>query len=336
MSTRRPLFFSVLGAGSWGTALAIHLARMGVPTTLWARDERALSRMQESRENAEYLPGIGFPERLALDDDLSATVSRADVVLLACPSHAFLHLLEASRPHLGDRPRIAWASKGFEPGTGRLLHEVLAEALGGDVPGAVVTGPSFAREVALGLPTAVTVASPDKALRNDVARALHGGTFRAYTSDDIVGAELGGAAKNVYAIATGIADGMDLGTNARAALITRSLYEMMRLGEALGAEFSTLTGLTGLGDLVLTCTGDLSRNRRLGLALGRGTGVDEAVREIRQVVEGVRAAVEVMRLSDQQRVEMPIAEVVHRILEQEISPKEGVRALLSREQTDEF
>lgn len=313
----------------------MHLARMGVPVTLWARDADAVARMERERCNAEYLPEIRFPERLRLSDDLAATASRADITLLACPSHAFRELLDSVRPHLGDHPRVAWASKGFEPGTGRFLHEVMADTLGRDVPGAVVTGPTFAREVALGLPAAITVASPNDALREQVARALHGGTFRAYTSSDIVGAELGGAAKNVYAIATGIADGMDLGTNARAALITRSLHEMMRLGEALGALPATLTGLTGLGDLVLTCTGDLSRNRRLGLALGRGTAREEAVREIRQVVEGVGAAAEVMRLAHEHRVEMPIAEVVHAILEEKLSPREGVKALMSREQTPE-
>lgn len=336
MSPDRQPFVAVLGAGSWGTALAIHVARLGVPTTLWARDRDAVERMARERENAEYLPGIAFPERLALSDDLATAASRADIVLLACPSHAFGELLQATRSYLPSSPRIAWASKGFEPGTGRFLHEVLADTLGRDVPGAVVTGPSFAREVALGLPTAVSVASANEGLRAEVARVLHGGTFRAYTTPDIVGAELGGAAKNVYAIATGIADGMELGTNARAALITRSLHEMTRLGEALGAEPETLAGLTGLGDLVLTCTGDLSRNRRLGLALGRGTGMEKAIREIRQVVEGVGAAAEVVRLAQQHRLEMPIAEVVHRILEGELSLKDGVKALLSREQTAEF
>ncbi len=326
------LRFSVLGAGSWGTALAMHLSRMGAPTTLWARDPDAVADMASRRENAEYLPGLKFPDALSLSDDLSETVRGADVLLLVCPSHAFAELLERVAPLIQPATRIAWASKGFEPGSGRFLHQVLADVLGdGAGEGAVVTGPSFAREVADGLPTALTVASRDEALAGTVAAALHGGTFRAYTSTDIVGAELGGAAKNVYAIATGIADGMELGTNARAALITRGLHEMMRLGTALGANPETLTGLTGLGDLVLTCTGDLSRNRRLGLALGAGKDLETALTEIRQVVEGIQAAEEVVRLAGQHDVEVPIAEVVRRIVSDGLTPVEGLRTLMARD-----
>lgn len=298
---------------------------------LWARDRKAVAAMQEARENAEYLPGIHFPDHLALASDLASAAGGADVLLLACPSHAFAELLAQSAPHRAGGARIAWATKGFEPGSGRFLHQVLEDLVGRDVPGAVVTGPSFAREVAMGLPTALTVASRDEAFAGAVADALHGGTFRAYTSTDIVGAELGGAAKNVYAIATGIADGMELGTNARAALITRGLHEMMRLGTALGANPATLTGLTGLGDLVLTCTGDLSRNRRLGLALGKGKSVQEALGDIRQVVEGIQAAEEVVRLAAQQDVEVPIAEVVRRIVSDGLTPEEGLRALMARD-----
>lgn len=323
--------FSVLGAGSWGTALAMHLTRMGVPTTLWARDAEAVAAMASSRENAEYLPGIRFPEDLSVSDDLAGAVRDAGVVLVVCPSHAFAELLGRVAPVLPPSARIAWATKGFEPGSGRFLHQVLADVLDRDAEGAVVTGPSFAREVADGLPTALTVASRDEDLAGTVAGALHGGTFRAYTSTDMVGAELGGAAKNVYAIATGIADGMELGTNARAALITRGLHEMMRLGGALGANPDTLTGLTGLGDLVLTCTGDLSRNRRLGLALGGGQDLETALHEIRQVVEGIQAAEEVVRLAAQHGVEVPIAEVVRRIVADGLTPTEGLRTLMARD-----
>lgn len=323
--------FAVLGAGSWGTALAIHLSRMGVPTVLWARDTQAVADMRERRENVEYLPEIRFPDHLELSDDLAAAAGGAGVALLACPSHAFAELLDKTAPHLSSGCRIAWATKGFEPGSGRFLHQVLEDVLGDATRGAVVTGPSFAKEVALGLPTALTVASRDDGLAGTVAGALHGGTFRAYTSTDIVGAELGGAAKNVYAIATGIADGMELGTNARAALITRGLHEMIRLGSALGANPETLTGLTGLGDLVLTCTGELSRNRRLGLALGAGTDIETAKREIRQVVEGVKAAEEVVRLASQREVEVPIAEVVRRIVSDGLTPEEGLRTLMARD-----
>lgn len=323
--------FTVLGAGSWGTALAIHLSRMGVPTTLWARDRDSVAAMRESRENSEYLPGISFPEHLELSDDLAGATGTAEIALLACPSHAFAELLASAADHLSAGTRIAWATKGFEPGSGRFLHQVLEDVLGADTRGAVVTGPSFAKEVAMGLPTALTVASRDEQLAETVAAALHGGTFRAYTSNDIVGAELGGAAKNVYAIATGIADGMELGTNARAALITRGLHEMIRLGSALGANPGTLTGLTGLGDLVLTCTGDLSRNRRLGLALGAGTDIATAQKEIRQVVEGIQAAEEVVRLAAHQDVEVPIAEVVKRIVSDGLTPEEGLRTLMARD-----
>jgi glycerol-3-phosphate dehydrogenase (NAD(P)+) len=329
-TTRHPRF-AVLGAGSWGTALAMHLTRMGAPTTLWARDARAVADMASSRENAEYLPGIRFPDHLSLSDDLAAAVQDAEVLLIACPSHAFADLLGRVGPALDPSTRIAWATKGFEPGSGRFLHQVVADVLGTNAEGAVVTGPSFAREVAHGLPTALTVASRDESLAGTVAGALHGGTFRAYTSTDIVGAELGGAAKNVYAIATGIADGMELGTNARAALITRGLHEMMRLGSALGASPDTLTGLAGLGDLVLTCTGDLSRNRRLGLALGAGKDLDAALAEIRQVVEGIQAAQEVVRLAAQHDTEVPIAEVVRRIVTDGLTPTEGLRTLMARD-----
>jgi glycerol-3-phosphate dehydrogenase (NAD(P)+) len=257
-------------------------------------------------------------------------------VLVVTPSHAFAQTLHALAPFRRAQAGVAWATKGFEPGSGRFLHEVAAEVLGSDVPLAVVTGPSFAKEVAQGLPTAVTVHSDDEAFNGRVADALHGPTFRAYTGNDMLGAELGGAMKNVLAVATGVADGMQLGLNARAGLITRGLNEMLRLNVALGGRAETLMGLAGLGDLVLTCTGDLSRNRRLGLALGRGQSIKEAVAAIGQVVESVQTADEVMRLAERHGIELPISDLVGRVLHEEITPVEGLKRLLAREQKPEY
>jgi glycerol-3-phosphate dehydrogenase (NAD(P)+) len=231
---------------------------------------------------------------------------------------------------------VAWATKGFEPGSGRFLHEVAADTLGPGVPLAVVTGPSFAKEVAQGLPTALTVHGDDAGFVQQVADVLHGPGFRAYTGDDMRGAELGGAMKNVLAVATGAADGMNLGLNARTGLITRGLNEMLRLNAAIGGRPETLMGLAGLGDLVLTCTGDLSRNRRLGLALGRGQSLADAVREIGQVVESVQTADEVMRLADRHGLELPIAHNVRDVLHGDITPAEALQRLLAREQKAEY
>ncbi len=326
---------AVLGAGSWGTALAMQLARNGNQCLLWARSPEQVDDMQARGENQRFLPGLAFPVGLQVVSDLSEAIAASDYVLIATPSHAFGSLLESIAPQMRHQPGVAWACKGFEPGTGRLLHEVAAGLLGPEKGLAAVTGPSFAKEVARNLPTAVTVASNSEAFGDLVARTLHGGSFRAYTSSDLVGAELGGAVKNVLAVATGISDGMELGDNCRAALVTRGLAEMMRLGEAMGAQPETLTGLAGMGDLVLTCTGDASRNRRLGLALGRGSGVQEAVDEIGQVVEGVGTAAEVHRLAGQFKVSMPISEEVYGIIHEGWDPVEGVKRLLARQQKPE-
>ena len=327
---------AVLGAGSWGTALAALLARHGYPTTLWGRDAERLRAVDGAHENARYLPGVALPESLRATTDLAAPVRGAGWILVATPSHAFNETLRALAPHRRPDAGVAWATKGFEPGSGRFLHEVAAELLGPGVPLAVVTGPSFAREVAQGLPTALTVHSDDEAFAQSVAEALHGPAFRAYTGNDMMGAELGGAMKNVLAVATGIADGMNLGLNARAGLITRGLNEMLRLNQALGGRAETLMGLAGLGDLVLTSTGDLSRHRRLGLALGRGQTIAEAVKEIGQVVESVDTVDEVMRLANRHGIELPISELVQRVLHQEITPAEGLGIILSREQKPEY
>ncbi|TWI05779.1 glycerol 3-phosphate dehydrogenase (NAD(P)+) [Luteimonas cucumeris] len=327
---------AVLGAGSWGTALAALIARHDHPVVLWGRDADGVAAIDQRHENPRYLPGIALPESLRATTDLALALRGAELVLVVVPSHAFAETLRLLAPHRPSGAGVAWATKGFEPGSGRFLHEVAADILGEDVPLAVVTGPSFAKEVALGLPTALTVHSDDAAFAQQVADVLHGPAFRAYTGNDMVGAELGGAMKNVLAVATGVADGMQLGLNARAGLITRGLNEMLRLSAAIGAQPETLMGLAGLGDLVLTCTGDLSRNRRLGLALGRGQSIADAVREIGQVVESVQTADEVMRQAQRHGVELPISRAVQAVLHGELTPADGLRQLLGREQKAEY
>jgi glycerol-3-phosphate dehydrogenase (NAD(P)+) len=327
---------AVLGAGSWGTALASLLARNGHDTVIWGRNAEQVRSINESHENARYLPGISLPESLKASTDLAETVRDADFILVVTPSHAFKETVQALAPHRKAGVGVSWASKGFEPGSGRFLHEVAAEILGDDVSLAVVTGPSFAKEVTQGLPTAVTVHSDDADFAQTVAEALHGPAFRAYTGNDMMGAELGGAMKNVLAVATGVADGMGLGLNARAGLITRGLNEMLRLNHALGGRAETLMGLAGLGDLVLTSTGDLSRNRRLGLALGQGRSIEEAVASIGQVVESIQTCDEVMRLAERFEMDLPISALVQRVLHQEITPQEGLQMLLAREQKPEY
>ena len=327
---------AVLGAGSWGTGLALQLDRSGSRAIRWDRDTENLSKIRSTRRNQRYLPDIEIPVSIDIEDDILTAVKAADHVLIVTPSHAFAATLKIIREVLKPGQGIAWACKGFEPGSGRLLHQVALELLPAGTPLAIVTGPSFAKEVAMNLPTAVTVAGPDRIFAKLMADALHGGRFRAYTSDDIIGAELGGAVKNVMAVATGICDGMNLGDNARAALITRGLAEMMRLGVALNAKAETLRGLAGAGDLILTCTGDLSRNRRLGLQLGKGNTVDQAVEQIGQVVEGINSAAEVQRLAIKHDINMPITEQVNGIIHKGWDPVEGVARLLAREQKAEY
>jgi len=325
----------VLGAGSWGTALAMQMARAGARPILWDWDAEHLEAMRLSGCNERFLPRHLLPKEATIEPDIESAVRSADEILIVVPSHAFVELIRQIEPWLKTGQGIAWACKGLEPGTGQFLHVPARQLFGDSRPLAVVTGPSFAVEVAADLPTAVTVAGTEPEYCARIAGILHGGNFRAYTSDDIVGAELGGSVKNVLAIATGICDGMGLGDNARAALVTRGLAEMMRLGEALGAQARTLTGLAGMGDLVLTCTSDLSRNRRLGLALGAGKSVAEAVADIGQVVEGVKTAAEIWRLARRLGVDMPISEQVHGIIHQGWNPKQSVRDLLSRGQKHE-
>lgn len=326
--------FTVIGAGSWGTALAMQMARNGT-TYLWGRNPEHISDMQKTRSNEAYLPGITFPDDLLLEPDLEKAIEVSDAILVVSPSHAFAEILHRIKPLIGNRP-LAWASKGFEPGSGRFLHEVAEEIMGHDTPIALVTGPSFAQDVAEGKPTLVTVASSNDDFALQVTNALHNSQFRVYISDDMVGAELGGAVKNVLALATGISDGMQLGDNTRAAILTRGMAEMIRLCTAMNCKTETLMGLSGLGDLVLTCTGDLSRNRRMGLALGRGQSIEEAKKAIGQVVEGIGTADEVMRLAQKYNVDMPISEHVWKVVNGELTPAEALKDLMSRGPRQEF
>jgi glycerol-3-phosphate dehydrogenase (NAD(P)+) len=321
---------TVIGAGSWGTALAIQCARTGHPTRLWGRDPGRLDAMRRARCNERYLPDAEFPPSLEPVADLSQALRGARDALVAVPSSAFRDVLTEIGPHLDDGTRLSWASKGFERHTGLLPHQVAAQVLG-DRSGAVLSGPTFAREVGAGLPTAMTVASRDGEFAKELALRLSGPKFRAYTQSDIVGVEVGGAVKNVIAIGSGIADGMGFGANTRVALITRGLAEMTRLGLALGAQRETFMGLAALGDLVLSCTDDQSRNRRLGLALGRGSSLEDAERAIRQVVEGVNAASAVRLVAEREGVDMPICLEVYRVMHEARPVRDALQALMGRE-----
>lgn len=325
----------MIGAGSWGTALAIQMGRAGFPAILWGRDAAQLAAMRAQRRNARYLPDAAFPETLHVEAGLDAALASCGDVLLAVPSPAFRATLALLAPRLQAVSRVAWATKGFEASTGLLPHQVAAEVLGAR-PVAVLSGPTFAREVGAGLPTAIAIASRDGAFAEDLARRLAAANFRAYTQPDIVGVETGGAVKNVLAIGCGIADGMGFGANTRVALITRGLAEMMRLGVRLGAQRDTLMGLAGLGDLVLTCTDDQSRNRRVGLAIGRGEDFAAAERSIHQVVEGVCAARAVHDVAMRVGVEMPICTEVYRILYERKPVHAAVAALMGRDKRSEL
>jgi glycerol-3-phosphate dehydrogenase (NAD(P)+) len=321
---------AVLGGGSWGTALAIQFARSGHPTRLWARDAAQRAAMAGERRNARYLPEAPFPASLVVADSLAMAIADARDVLVVVPSHAFRSALTELAPCLAAETRVAWATKGFELASGLLPHQVAREVLGPDRAIAVLSGPTFAREVGAGLPTAMTVASPDPAFAASLAQNLSSSNFRAYTSGDIVGVEVGGAVKNVLAVGAGLSDGLGFGANTRIALITRGLVEMTRLGVALGARRETFMGLAGLGDLVLTCTDDQSRNRRFGLLLAKGHDSQTALREIGQAVEGYLAARAVLGVARRERVEMPICDGIYRALYEGLSPREVVRELMSR------
>ncbi|MCV2884401.1 NAD(P)H-dependent glycerol-3-phosphate dehydrogenase [Aestuariibacter sp. AA17] len=327
---------TVLGAGSYGTALAFCLARNGIETFLWGRDSSQMQEMATQRCNTRYLPDFTFPDALHIEPNLKAAVAHSDDILVVTPSHAFEEMLEQVKPLLTKNHRVLWATKGLQPKTGRLLQDVARDILGEDIPLAVLSGPTFAKEMAAGLPTAISLSSTNDQLADEFASKLHcAKTFRVYRNNDFIGVQLGGAVKNVIAIGAGLADGLGFGANARTALITRGLAELTRLGMKLGAKPETFMGMAGLGDLVLTCTDNQSRNRRFGLALGKGMQVKEAMDSIGQVVEGYRNTDEVHALAKQQNVEMPICEQIYAVLYEGKAPKEAALTLLGRAQTTE-
>jgi len=330
--SRAPI--AILGAGSWGTALALLIARHGYPVRLWDRWSEQIDALISERENRHFLPGFPLPEAIQPMRGLHQTLAGVAEILVVVPSHGFSDLMRDLAP-LPAEVGLAWATKGLEPGTSRLLHQVALDALG-ERDLAVVSGPSFAGEVARNLPTAVTVASPRLTQAQRVAAYLHGDRFRVYTSDDLIGVQIGGAAKNVLAIATGIADGLGFGANTRAALITRGLAELTRLGLALGGRLETFMGLAGLGDLVLTCTDDQSRNRRLGLALAKGASLAQALETIGQEVEGVITARAIHDIAERLGIDMPISEQVYRVLYAGQTPAEATGALLARDSKSEL
>jgi len=330
-----PKSISILGAGSWGTALALQAARNGCEAMLWGHNPQHIAQVKQTRENQRYLAGFSFPDNLYVTDDLRQAVGFSNLILLVVPSHAFKHTLIAIQPFLSENSQIAWATKGFDSETGELLSQVSLSILG-NINTAVISGPTFAKEVAQGLPTALTIASNSESLANQLTHILHNHCFRIYTSTDIIGVQVGGACKNVLAIAAGIADGLGFGANTRAALITRGLNEIMRLGIRLNGQADTFMGLTGLGDLILTCTDNQSRNRRFGLALGQGKSQQQALSEIAQEVEGIGAAREAYLLSKHYQVEMPITEQVYKVLFENLDPKIAVQNLLTRDQKPEY
>ncbi len=327
---------TVIGAGSYGTALAITLARNGHSVVLWGHNPAQIQTLQQDRCNQAFLPDVPFPDTLLLEADLARSLAASRDVLVVVPSHVFGDVLRQLKPHLRPDARIVWATKGLEAETGRLLQDVAREALGETIPLAVLSGPTFAKELAAGLPTAIALAATDAQFADDLQQLLHcGKSFRVYSNPDFIGVQLGGAVKNVIAIGAGMSDGIGFGANARTALITRGLAEMSRLGSALGADPSTFMGMAGLGDLVLTCTDNQSRNRRFGIMLGQGKGVQEAQDSIGQVVEGYRNTKEVLALAQRHGVEMPITEQIYQVLYCHKDAREAALSLLGRARKDE-
>ena len=327
---------AVIGGGSWGTALSRLLAANGRDVRLWVRDPALAATIETGRQNSRYLPGARLDGRIRATADLGEALDEAALIVSALPSHVVRTVMAAAAMHVDSEAVVVSASKGIEEGSLKRMTEVLEEVLGRAGGLAVLSGPSFAAEVARGVPTAVTVAAKDCPVAESVCEAFFAPRFRVYTSDDVVGVELGGSVKNVVAIATGIADGLDYGSNARAALITRGLAEISRLGTALGGQRLTFMGLAGLGDLVLTCTGDLSRNRTVGLRLGRGEQLEAILEDMKQVAEGVRSTRSVRDLAARNGIEMPIVEQVYEMLYHAKSPQVVVEELMTRESKPEF
>jgi glycerol-3-phosphate dehydrogenase (NAD(P)+) len=347
---------AVLGSGAWGTALAISFATRH-EVTLWARDEAQAAAMRETRRNQRYLPDTQLPSNLAVTSDFTEALHDVELIIAAVPvsglrpviqqiaSHFPARPLSNFPPQAGERanekgdvefPGVIWLCKGIETITSLLPHQIVNETLPAAFPRGALTGPSFAQEVARGLPTALTLASNDSEFAQHTAKALHHSRLRIYSSTDVVGVEIGGAIKNVLAIAAGICDGMQMGLNARAALLTRGLAEMSRLGLQMGGRAETLGGLSGVGDLILTCTGDLSRNRQVGMLLAQRHSLSTILGELGHVAEGVYTAREVQRIAQQQGVEMPICQAVYRVLYENLAADKAVEALLSRQPGEEF
>lgn len=320
---------AILGAGSWGTALAVHLANHGQEVHLWEFEQQQVKLLQQEHCNQRYLPNITLPNNIKIFADIAAAIDTIQDILLVVPSHTFRQTLTTLKPIIKPNTRIAWATKGIDPYSNKLFHEVVREILG-QHPMAILSGPSFAKEVARKLPTVIAIAANDKNFAQDLVKRFNHGTFRVYTANDMVGVQLGGAIKNVIALAAGASDGLGFGANAISGLITRGLAEIMRLGLAMGAQPETFMGLSGLGDLVLTCTDNQSRNRRFGMLIAQGKTPKEAEQAIGQVVEGIHTAKQVMELAKQYKVEMPISQQVYRVLQQEITPKQAVMELLER------
>lgn len=332
----KAISMTVIGAGSYGTSLAISLSRNGANVILWGHDPEHMATLEADRENRDFLPGIEFPPSLIVESDLQKAVQASRDLLVVVPSHVFGQVLNSLQPYLRADSRICWATKGLEPESGRLLKDVAFDALGENYSLAVLSGPTFAKELAAGMPTAISVASPDAQFVADLQEKIHcSKTFRVYANSDFTGMQLGGAVKNVIAIGAGMSDGIGFGANARTALITRGLAEMCRLGAALGAQPETFMGMAGLGDLVLTCTDNQSRNRRFGLALGQGKDVDTAQQEIGQVVEGYRNTKEVWMLAQRMSVEMPIVDQIYQVLYQGKDARLAAQDLLARDKKSE-
>jgi glycerol-3-phosphate dehydrogenase (NAD(P)+) len=323
---------AILGAGSWGTALAIHLSRLGHDVVLWARDAAFADELSSTRTNRRYLPAAALPPGVSVTADLSSAAAGARCLTLAVPSHGLRSVARRAAPAVARDAVLVSASKGLETGSHLRMSQVLAEEAGGARAIVALSGPSFAVEVARGLPTAVLAASPDASSARFVQEAFGGAALRVYASDDVVGVETGGALKNVIAIAAGVVQGLELGHNAMAALITRGLAEISRLAVAAGGRRETLSGLSGLGDLVLTCTGDLSRNRHVGLELGRGRALADILGDMRMVAEGVRTTSAALALGAQHGVELPIAAAMNEVLEGRLTPREAVERLMVRPQ----
>jgi glycerol-3-phosphate dehydrogenase (NAD(P)+) len=321
----------VIGAGAWGTAIAIHLAKLHPQIKLWARNSEALKKIISDKENKRYLPGSTLPDNIIPCSDLATLISSCTHVLVAVPSTTMRDMMQRINAHASDKLRgVIWACKGLEQNTGKFLHQVAEEELAANINTVILSGPSFAQEVGKGLPTAVTIASANEAFAKEVAQLFHHPLFRTYISTDVTGVEIGGTFKNILAIAAGIIDGLQFGANARAALITRGVAEMTRFGKRLDVNTETFSGLSGIGDIVLTCTENMSRNRRFGLGLGAGKSLQEVEQEIGQVIEGKYAAKVVYDLSQKLDIELPISTQVYEVLYNNKPAREAVEELLAR------